>query len=96
MCHVYSLTAILVGWVIFAADSLPNGVFEYLKTMFGMGASPLWSGTASYELSRNAITLIIMLFASTPLPKKLFERISGNSTRKKFIENIFTVIFFIL
>lgn len=75
--HVYALTFILVGWLIFASDGTFSalGAVSYFGQMFGVGAS-LWSNDTLFELRRNVIFLAIMAIAATPLPRLAARRFS--------------------
>ena len=65
--HVYALFFIVLGWVIFA---LTDGTvfFSYLKAMAFCGG--LWDGRSGYFLATAGVLLVIMTFASTPIPAK--------------------------
>lgn len=65
--HVYALFFIVLGWVIF---SLTEGTafFAYLKAMAFCGG--LWDGRSWYLLGTAGILLLVMAFASTPVPAK--------------------------
>lgn len=66
--RIYSLFIIVTGWVIFAVTDMDQmGV--YFKALFGMG-EPGTAG-ASYVIMGNAILLLILILASTDIPKRL-------------------------
>ena len=69
---VYSITLILLGWVIFAFD---GDSALTLSALMGYGAGGLWSGDTSYQLVRNLPFLLIMAVGATPLPKSLYLKI---------------------
>ena len=96
IAHAYTLTAVLVGWVIFAADTLKDGFFAYEKDMFLLGGAPLISQSAIYELSRNSVLLVIMIFASTPIPKKLFFRAAGTKAASRIAQNALSLLSLLL
>ncbi len=96
LCHIYSLAAILFGWVIFAADTVEGGIIPYLSRMFGIGAAEFFGGSDAYELTRNAILLSIMILASTPLPKKIFERVFQGENSRASAQNVLTLASFLL
>ena len=75
--HVYALVFILIGWLIFASDGTLalSGMLSYFLQMFGFGVS-LWNSDTLLELRRNAVFLIIMALAATPLARTLAQRIS--------------------
>ena len=66
-----TLFLILVGWLIFASDSLGtiSGVMLFGR-LFGVGASGFGSGLVIYEWMRNLPMLAMMAVGCTPLPKK--------------------------
>jgi alginate O-acetyltransferase complex protein AlgI len=69
--HGYAIILILIGWLIFAADSLPQDL------LFTLSASPLYDGKTIYTLLRNIPYLLIMLVGVTPVPKRLFCRLGA-------------------
>ena len=76
--HAYSIFFILIGWLIFACDSLPTGVsgIDYTLDLVGIGAK-LWSYDTIFDLFRNLPFLLILAIGSTPLPKRLFAALKG-------------------
>ena len=73
--HIYALVAILLGWLIFAADGTEGSIdassaLYCARTMFGIGA-PISSQLSRYELMRNLLPLVFMCSASLPYFKKL-------------------------
>lgn len=71
--HIYSLTLIAVGWVIFAADGSVMG-FSPLH-MMGIGCESMISESFFYELLRNLPFMAIMAIGATPLPRKIYLKI---------------------
>ena len=76
--HIYSIILILLGWVIFAFDSLSSG-FAYFKAMIGINSNGFIDGIAIYNLRSYAVMFIIGIIASLPLCKKLFDKHSGRA-----------------
>ncbi len=72
--HVYTILLVWVSWVIFAFDDLSRGI-DYLRTMFGLNQTVVLDNSTVYLLYTNAILLVILIFASTDLPKKLFGKL---------------------
>lgn len=73
--HIYALVAILLGWLIFAADGAEGSIgassaLYCARAMFGIGA-PISSQLSRYELMRNLVPLFLMCVASLPYFKKL-------------------------
>ena len=72
--HIYTMLTVLLGWVLFAFDDLGQG-FEYLKVMLGCGAG-LVSGDALYQLLSYLPLVLVCVIASTPIVKKLYEKLT--------------------
>lgn len=70
--HVYTLFIVVIGWVLFEFESLPE-CFGFLKAMFGIGGQGLYNGQTIYYLYTNAIILIILIMCSTPVALKFTE-----------------------
>ena len=71
--HIYAVIVAVCGWVIFQLDSVKEA-FSYYKAMFGLGSAS-W-GTGDLFLLRSYLpVLIVAIAASTPLLKKLWQRI---------------------
>ncbi len=81
--HLYSLTLIIFGWLIFASDgsaaSLTLGeAFSCARIMLGFGGAPLISPDTRYELTRNILPIIIMTVASLPLLRNFARRLASS------------------
>ena len=79
--HIYTLIFILIGWLIFAADSSAVSLsvgeaLSCIRIMFGFGASSFTSADTLYTLKRNFIPLIILFLSATPIPKNIFSHLS--------------------
>ncbi|REK74716.1 MBOAT family O-acyltransferase [Paenibacillus paeoniae] len=66
--HSYALLLILIGWVFFAFDKLPD-MTAYFGAMFGANGSPLWDQQTIYLLYTNAILLLLLIVASMQRPR---------------------------
>ncbi len=67
--HIYTLFFVIIGWVLFAFDSLKDGI-DYIFGMFGSGV-PFINNNALYNLSSYFLILIILVISSIPLFKKI-------------------------
>ncbi|MEG0806029.1 MAG: MBOAT family O-acyltransferase [Lachnospiraceae bacterium] len=67
--HCYAIFCVIIGWVLFAFDSLNQGV-EYLQILFGSGGVAGINSEFPYLLMTNVLLLLIAAIASTDLPKK--------------------------
>lgn len=79
--HIYTLLAVMIGFVIFRADSMSQAV-HFIASMFSFGATAVGTMTAVSVMSPLfIITLIIAAVACTPvlrmLPKNAVTRLLG-------------------
>ena len=84
--HAYTLFFVSIGWLIFAFEDAGAGL-DYFRAMFGFGGLPLINEELGYELVRNLLFFALLVFAATPYPKRLFERmLSFGGARKRGAE----------
>ena len=72
--HVYILILVIISFVIFDAVNIGEGV-AHVVAMFGGAGLPVMSGATAYYLSSYFVIFAIGAIGSTPLPKKLFEKV---------------------
>ena len=72
--HIYTMFAVLFGWVLFAFEDFGKGV-AFLKTMFGGGAGFISNGTL-YQILSYLPLLFVCLVAATPLANKIYGKLS--------------------
>ena len=71
--HVYLLLLVLVGWVLFRADTLTDAL-EYLKVMFALSGSPFFDANTFVYFKENIFYLFFGLIFSTPVAKAVAAR----------------------
>lgn len=89
--HAYALLAVLIGWVIFAFDSLKQGT-AWLLAMAGLGAGPLFCTEDLYYLKSYGVLLAVGIAASTPL----FHRLGRRYLRSEAVQTAGLLIISIL
>ena len=67
--RVYTLFCVLVSWVIFANEDLA-ALGYWLRSMFLPGA--VWSGQTTYLLTTHGVLLVLCVFFSSTLPRRLY------------------------
>ena len=67
---------VVISFVLFDASSL-SGAVSTVGAMFGAGGLPASSFEALYYLRSYAVVLILAAVGSTPLPKRIIERVRG-------------------
>ena len=73
--HIYAMIFILFGWYIFISCDLTNPI-EYLRSMF---TGPFVSSYSLYQLVRSLVFVAVLSVASTPIPKKIYQRYAHNN-----------------
>ena len=74
--HVYTLLAVLGGWVLFSMTE-PGTLADCLLARTGQNGAGLWSNAVLYELYSNGPLLLLMAAGSTPLPAMLGRKIAA-------------------
>jgi alginate O-acetyltransferase complex protein AlgI len=72
--HAYVILIVLVSWTFFDAASFAGG-FAVMRNLFAAPGG-LVSAEGLYYLRSYAVPLLIAALGSTPLPKRLAERVS--------------------
>lgn len=85
--HFYTIFLLLIGWGLFAFDNFEH-LLNYFKVMFGMQGEGLYNQMTLFYLASNAITLIVLIIASTPLMKLIY----GYATRTYKFKWLFELI----
>lgn len=67
--RTYSTIVVLIGWTIFAFDSISDGM-HYIGILFGNGNLPIWNDQGIYLLYNYAILFVLLIIGSTDLPKR--------------------------
>ena len=65
---------VVIGWTLFAIDDVST-LGSYIGVMFGAGGAGLMSSQVLYYLRSYGPMLIILIIASIPLGKKLFNKL---------------------
>lgn len=76
--HTYTMILVMIGWVFFASPTLSSAI-DYIKVMFGIGAHSFIDSTGIYYLYTNAIILIILAVCSTPIVKRVLDKLAGTN-----------------
>lgn len=90
--HIYTMIAVIIGWVLFEFENLSAGL-NFIKIMFGFGNSTLIDNNAIYYLYTNGLLFVVLIFSSTPFPKKLFIKLKEKA---KGLEDILIPVTYML
>lgn len=78
--RVYTLAAVILGFVLFDASSLPSAL-ACVKGLFGLGGLPPVSTQGLYLLKSNLVLLAVAILGATPAPKRLWEQLEAKAPR---------------
>lgn len=84
--HVYTLLVVMIGWVLFEMADLAS-VWRFMGVMLGFGGHAFADQQALYDLSTNAVLLVVLAICATPLPGKLL----SSMKEKRRVAGILTV-----
>lgn len=91
--HLWALFCAWFGWVIFANEDMASLV-TLIKSLLGLNGG-FADENSIWLLSNYALLLVILAIASTPLFKKLYEKIKNTSVapvlRVLFVVSVFTL-----
>lgn len=86
--HVYAMLFVILGWVLFRADSIDIAA-GYIGTMFGLMDAPLMTDKLIPKLHDNWLIMVIAIAYSTSLFKVLAEKLKAKGQKG---ENALTVV----
>lgn len=90
--HLYTLFFVVIGWALFAIDDFAH-LGPYLGVMFGVGGAGAASSQVLYYLRDYGPMLVILIFASLPVGKKLFLRLPEKALNVMIPVLILVVLF---
>lgn len=93
--HVYVVLATLISFTIFSADSL-QGALKIVGDMFAFGRLPLISEGFIYNLKSYLPVIIFAIIASTPIGKRIYEKMREKRFGQVLCDTMEVPIFIIL
>ena len=75
--RIFTALFVIVGWVIFSANSLPE-ILSTLSAMFFTNGTVLYDETALYYLNTNGPLLIVELIFCFPFIRSFYQKLSRN------------------
>ena len=95
LLSIYTLFFVIMGWVVFRAESLPDAI-NYMQTMFGFGASSFADPLFLQCLKQLSVWLVIGILLSTPIVPFLKKKLPQNNIVLDILYCIFMVVVFII
>ncbi|ATF13454.1 MBOAT family protein [Brevibacillus brevis X23] len=74
--HLYTLTIVVVGWVLFEFEHFPSA-WMFIRAMFGFGGHEWVDHQALYDLTTYGGLLVLLALCATPLPRKGLEQMKA-------------------
>jgi D-alanyl-lipoteichoic acid acyltransferase DltB (MBOAT superfamily) len=93
--HVYTLFFVIVGWVLFRAESIALAC-QYLGAMFGFGSAGFIDETFLLYFSNGKWILLAGILLSTPIAPLCRQKIGFNTKMYQFLSTTGLVLIFCL
>ena len=77
--HIYTMLAVVFGWVLFRAATLSDAV-SYASAMLGFNGTALYDGQSIYCLLEYWPEWILFVICSLPIAKNLKDRLADSSS----------------
>lgn len=82
--RIFTLLIVVMGWVLFRAADLPQGM-NYLQTMFGLTGANLTDTLFWFNLREYFVIIVMGAVCSTPLIRKVKERLSAKNVSTQLV-----------
>lgn len=94
--HIYTMTAVILAWVIFRADTIGDAVI-YLGNMAGIHSTGLIDELFSEMMKTGAFVLVVGCALSAPVYRIMLDRIRMKSERvEEIVRSVTGIVLFIL
>lgn len=91
IAHIYVIFLVLISFIIFNSSSLGEIVVS-VKSMLGMNHLPLYNLSSLYYIRSYIVVFIIAVIGSTPLMKKLVQKIKWSIHLEPFLWIVLLVV----
>ena len=91
--HIYTMAFVIIGWVIFRSNSLPESI-TYLGNMIGIGTTSLIDNKAIFYFNEYKFFYLFALLFAIPIAPWLSSKIKNNKLSNSF--NLIAVILLFL
>lgn len=95
LLSVYTLFFVLMGWVVFRAESL-SAAISYIGTMFGVGAESLCDPVFLQSLKQLSVWLVFGVLLSTPIVPFIKKKLPQNNVVLNVLYCVMMVLLFIV
>lgn len=95
LLSVYTLFFVLMGWVVFRAESL-SAAISYIGTMFGVGAESFCDPVFLQSLKQLSVWLVFGVLLSTPIVPFIKKKLPQNNVVLNVLYCVMMVLLFIV
>ena len=81
LSHLYTLTVVYIGWIIFRSDNL-NALVTYIKSLFSFKITALSLNELSVYIESYWVYFVLAFIFQTPIYLKIIEKISKIKNKK--------------
>lgn len=85
--HLYVISVVAMGWVLFRADNLLSGV-KYWGNLIGIGTTSFSDSYSLFTLKSTMNIFIIGIFFCFPVAKKTQELVRKKKELYNFVNNV--------
>jgi alginate O-acetyltransferase complex protein AlgI len=93
--HVYVMLILFMSWAFFDALSFSEA-FDVLGRMYGVGATTFIDMEALYYLRSYAVPFVIGIVGTTPLIKRIAEKLDAKKTVATILEPVVLAVILVL
>ena len=91
IAHCYTIFFVLLGWALFAFDSLPQ-VLTFMGRPFGIGGVSLVNSMAVYTLLSNLLLLLVAAVGSTPYPTRAVKNLLLRGKKREGLKTLIVCV----
>lgn len=91
--HIYCMFFVMIGWNLFVFDDMNLG-FGFMRALFGGYGQGILNQETIYLLYNNVILLVLLIFGSTRLPKRVAGRLCRALKNREVILTVIKNLFY--
>ena len=91
VAYIYTMLAVIFSWILFDAATLGDALVR-IGNLFGAGGIPAVGTLDVYYLKSYAVVLIIAAIGSTPLPKKIYNKLMDKAPVLTWVQPVLAVL----
>lgn len=93
--HIYTMFFVIIGWVIFRAESL-TAALKYIGNMFGIGATGFADATVLEALTNAGAVFVAAIIFSMPVVSWLDKRVKLSKSVRDIVAAVAVMVVFVV